>query len=514
MKIYYCLSVALSVLSTISCKSILRPESIPYGITLRHTKERFSIFTDGSAASNIEQDNDNGSVSWIATAAGGGGGGVSFYMKYSQEEINIANYDSMELELDYSPVEGKWNADAKNPGFCIRILPWDSTGIFGGYEDLEFFDTEEYSGTVERTFKIPSSLAEKIKKTSDFDSVLGFGIKFNDYMRGNSDGDQLQVTLKNVKFNAKEDAVEDTPFDDGLTPEQHGTVESIYYPTRDYTVDEAELTDADRYEKHAWVYLPAGYDAEDKDTEYPVFVLLHGIGQNENTWGLSDKGRGGKIKGYMDRGMASGKVEKFILVVVTEIASKSWGPNGAGNDVAAANAFGGELRNDLLPYLRANFNIKEGRDNVAMAGLSMGGGLTYSIGIGESLDLISNFAVFSGRLARENEDTAIYEFIERLDNTPELDGLKIHNFYMTCGDADFTIFNKYHVSVDAMTHWDRVENIKEYTYPGGTHDFPVWYNGFHEFIEMVFKPAPTTVTASSTKKCTVKTIKKCKPKTL
>jgi hypothetical protein len=24
-------------------------------------------------------------------------------------------------------------------------------------------------------------------------------------------------------------------------------------------------------------------------------------------------------------------------------------------------------------------------------------------------------------------------------------------------------------------------------YPGGTHDFPVWFKGFHDFIQMVFK---------------------------
>jgi len=514
MKKHFCLSILFTVFSTITSKTInVSEDNVPnYGLTLRDTaKETFSIFTDGSAASAIQQLED-GSVSWIATAASGGGGGVSFYVKGTREEINIANYESIDFDFDYSIVDGKWNEEAQHPGFCIRILPWDSTGLFGGYEDLECFDTEEMVGTVQRSIKIPSNFADRIIKTSEFDSILGFAIKFNDYMRGNTDGDQLKVVLKNVKFNAKANAAEDTPFNDGLTEAQHGTVENIYYPTRDYTVAEAELTEADRYEKHAWIYLPAGYDATDAHTQYPVMILLHGIGQNENTWGLTDKGRGGKIKGYLDRGMANGKVEKFILVVVTEIASKNWGPNGAGNDVTAANAFGGELRNDLLPFLRANFHIKEGRDNVAMAGLSMGGGLTYSIGIGESLDLISNFAVFSGRLARENEDTAMFDFIKRIDSTEELNGLKIHNFYMTCGDADSVIFNKYHVAVKAMTEWARVENIKEYTYPGGTHDFPVWYNGFHDFIEMVFKPAPST--SSISKKCTIKTIKKCKVKTI
>lgn len=53
-------------------------------------------------------------------------------------------------------------------------------------------------------------------------------------------------------------------------------------------------------------------------------------------------------------------VRKFILVVVTGVASSYWEPNGQGNDINGFNAFGGELRNDILPYMRANYNVAEG----------------------------------------------------------------------------------------------------------------------------------------------------------
>jgi S-formylglutathione hydrolase FrmB len=227
-----------------------------------------------------------------------------------------------------------------------------------------------------------------------------------------------------------------------------------------------------------------------KKTKYPVFILIHGFGQNENSWGLSNKGRGGKIKGYMDRGMANGNVEKFILVVASGVASKNWGPNGAGNDVDGFNAFEGELRTDLLPYIRANFNVKEGRDNVALAGLSMGGGQTLKIGITECLDIISNFAGLSPSLFLGPE-----EFVTKVDGNPKFDGLKIHNFYMITGDADYRIFVEYDFPsfVAAMKKWNRIENFKDYIYPGGTHDFPVWYKGFSDFIQMVFKGNETPI---------------------
>jgi len=479
---------SLLSVSLVSCSPVNSVDPT-YGITVRDNKENFSIFTDGSAATDIVQA-DDGSVSWIATAAGGAGGGVAFYVKSNKEEINIANYDSIDIEMDYSPVENKWNKEAENPSFCMRILPWDSVGMFGGYEDLEYINTETISGTLKYNIKIPSDFSEKIIKSSEFDSILGFAIKFNDYQRGNTDGDQLKVQLKNVKFNVKENAVDDKAFDDGLKDSQRGTVVEINYPTRDYTVDESALTDADRYKKHAWVYLPAGYDASDKKTKYPVFILIHGFGQNENSWGLSNKGRGGKIKGYMDRGMANGNVEKFILVVASGVASKNWGPNGAGNDVDGFNAFEGELRTDLLPYIRANFNVKEGRDNVALAGLSMGGGQTLKIGITECLDIISNFAGLSPSLFLGPE-----EFVTKVDGNPKFDGLKIHNFYMITGDADYRIFVEYDFPsfVAAMKKWNRIENFKDYIYPGGTHDFPVWYKGFSDFIQMVFKGNETPI---------------------
>ena len=285
MKKYFFFTIIFSV----SILLVVSLEEKTYGITVRGTKEHFTVFTEGSVATNITEEED-GSVSWIATAAGGAGGGVAFYVKANKEEINIANYESIDIELDYSIVEKKWDDSKINPSFVIRILPWDSTGLFGGYEKLGYIDADEKSGTLKENIKIPSDFAEKIISSSDFDSVLAFGIKFHD--NKNKNGDQLKVKLKNVKFNAKEDADEDKPFDDGLEESQRGSVVEINYPTKDYTVTKS----AEQYEKHGWVYLPAGYDESDKDTKYPVFKLFHRFGQNENTWGLSNKGRGGRIK--------------------------------------------------------------------------------------------------------------------------------------------------------------------------------------------------------------------------
>ena len=157
MKKYFFFTIIFSV----SVLLVVSLEENTYGITVRGTKEHFTVFTESSVATNITEEED-GPVSWIATAAGGAGGGVAFYVKANKEEINIANYESIDIELDYSIVEKKWDDSKINPSFVIRILSWDSTGLFGGYEKLGYIDADEKSGTLKENIKVPSDFAEKI----------------------------------------------------------------------------------------------------------------------------------------------------------------------------------------------------------------------------------------------------------------------------------------------------------------------------------------------------------------
>lgn len=430
--------------------------------------------------------NADGSVTYIASAAGGAGGGIAFYFDENQSVLNTANYDSVDVELTYSPVTGSWNKDATKVGFCLRLLTFDSTGIFGGAVDAEYFDGAEMYGDLNKNIDFATNkVTASVVDSADFDGIKAFVIKFNDYQRGNTDGDKLMVQLKKVTFNRKAGAPEDKPYDDGLKPEQRGTVTSVEYPTKDYAAL-ARGEEPETYNKHAWVYTPAGYDPKDTAKKYPVFVLLHGFGQNENTWGLSDKGSGGKIKGYMDRGMAEGKVEPFILICVTGVASKNWGPNGSGSDFEGFNAFSPELRDDILPWVYANYNCIEDRDHTALAGLSMGGGQTFNNGLKDNLDKISYFGAFSAAVFTD-ADTYKTDVETKWKNNPEL---KAHYLYMICGDADTTVYGSYPAFVAAFNDkaWpERIEKFSETTVPGGTHDFPVWFKGFNEFITYVFK---------------------------
>lgn len=432
---------------------------------------------DGSQATDITYNKD-GTVTYVCDAVGSGRG-VVFYINKDKSVINASNYKSVDIELVCSPVTGSWKEGADNPGFGFRLYTPEATGFWSGFEDIEYFGLEnkEY-GTITKTIEIKDSWVTNYKDSCDNDDIIGFALKFNAYENGHDESDQLKVQIKKVQFNKKEGAPADQKTDDGLTEATRGKVVKINYPTKDYVAFNKDGT-VTEYEKPAWVYLPAGYDPEDKETKYPLFILMHGYGQNQDTWGLTDQGTGGKIKGYMDRGMASDDVKKFILVVPTGVASSSWS-TGKGDDFNGFNAFDGELRGDLIPFIEKNYNVRTDRDGRAMAGLSMGGGQTFNIGIGKCLDLFSYFGAFSAATFTGSED-----YMKEVDkNFPDL---KIHQLYMICGDADSLVWSGFNDYVAAMPTWEKVEKFDSEVYPGGTHDFPVWYRGFKHVIPLLFK---------------------------
>lgn len=267
-----------------------------------------------------------------------------------------------------------------------------------------------------------------------------------------------------------------------------GTVVEIYYPTQDYTVPDKKLTSQDKYNKHAFVYLPAGYDAEDKETKYPLVILQHGNGGNEWAWGLHEDG---DIRHSLDNGIASGKVKKMIVVTTSGVSDKSWQNTKNGSSLKGANKFGSELKNDLLPYLKENFNILEGRENTAMAGLSMGAEQTMNIGIGECLDLISYFGAFSSiPFSVPLDPGSAYKrpaaYMNGVDKTFNSE-LKIKLLYMTCGTNDRGFYPGYSAYIQKMPKWERIEKFEKETIQGADHEWKVWVNGFDHFIQMIFK---------------------------
>ena len=272
--------------------------------------------------------------------------------------------------------------------------------------------------------------------------------------------------------------------------EPKGQVIEIKYPTRDYTVAEDSLTDKDKYDKRAFVYLPASYNAEDTAAKYPVVILMHGNGGDETTWTLNFSYS--EIKSALDEGMANGEIKEFILVTPSGVSDKSWHSYLGYSKREGVLEFGKELRNDLLPYLRENFNILDGRENVAMAGLSMGAEQTMEIGIGQCLDIISSFGAFSCTPFTVSFDfnSGYLEpdaYINQVEKTFPDENQTIKLLYMICGSADTTFYPGFCAYVPAMPEWDRIEQFESYDFQNAGHEWRVWTAGFKQFIQYLFK---------------------------
>ena len=260
-----------------------------------------------------------------------------------------------------------------------------------------------------------------------------------------------------------------------------GKIEEITYQTKDYYGDGSEMT------KTAFVYLPKDYD---ETKQYNVLYLMHGIGGDEKEWGMYNSSS--QVKAMMDNLISKGAIEPFIVVAAN-------GRSGA--DFANKNAdynmfykFGEELRNDLIPYIDANYatyaeydengyDLTAARDHRAMAGLSMGGMQTTNIGLCECLDIISWFGAFSAAPTTYPADK-IAEYMESFE------GYDVNYYYAMCGTEDGIAFSSAKAAVNGLTEksdkFVEGENFTWQTLPG-EHDFNIWYLGYYNFARLVFK---------------------------
>jgi enterochelin esterase family protein len=136
------------------------------------------------------------------------------------------------------------------------------------------------------------------------------------------------------------------------------------------------------------VYTPPGY--ETSSGRYPVFYLLHGAGDSDDSW--STVGRAGFI---LDNLIAAGRAKPMIVVMP---AGHVRGPN-AGNPLSAAGSdpFVRDFVDAVMPYVQKNYRVASGRQNAAIAGLSMGGNQALNIAV-PHLDAFAYIGIYSSGL--------------------------------------------------------------------------------------------------------------------
>ena len=173
------------------------------------------------------------------------------------------------------------------------------------------------------------------------------------------------------------------------------------------------LTDADGREHEIAVWLPWNYS---ESVRYNVVVLLHGDGGQAGDWvDEPEPTRRGEIefRHVYDRMVEERLCDPFLIV----------GLSNRGFD----NPVKGEaiLKELVLPYIAQNYStymgggsleeLREGRDHLAVGGLSRGSMFTYTCVMPRCLDVAANFCCFSngdnGRISSQLDagDNRAYE---------------------------------------------------------------------------------------------------------
>ncbi|MCB2066447.1 MAG: esterase [Erythrobacter sp.] len=238
----------------------------------------------------------------------------------------------------------------------------------------------------------------------------------------------------------------------------HGMVSRIEYWSN---------TIGDRRE--AYVYTPPGY--MNGSESYPVLYLVHGAGDSADSW--TSVGHANYI---LDNLIDVGSAVPMIVVMPFGHT-----PPRAGVDMLANTDFGGDLIDDLIPYIDSHFRTQADADHRAMAGLSMGGAHTLAFGVPRP-DLFGEVGVFSMGLGlRGPDDVANFEAA----NAAGLDARAARDepVYYAMGTADFLYGSV--APTRAMLERHGIE--VHYNESGGGHTWINWRRYLADFLPRLFR---------------------------
>jgi enterochelin esterase-like enzyme len=226
------------------------------------------------------------------------------------------------------------------------------------------------------------------------------------------------------------------------------------------------------------VYTPPGYS---KDKKYPVLYLLHGIGGNER----EEWAKGGVPHAILDNLIADKKIEPMILVLPNGNATTnrpvaaepggSGGRRGFGDLTGWGKPFENDLIKDIIPFIEANYSVKADRESRALAGLSMGGGQSLNIGLGN----LDYFAWVGGFSSAPNTNPP-----EQLVPDPDKVKKRLKLLYISCGNKDGLI----RVSQGVHAYLKEKNLLHIWHVDEHAHDFQHWKKGLYNFAQLIFKP--------------------------
>jgi enterochelin esterase family protein len=240
----------------------------------------------------------------------------------------------------------------------------------------------------------------------------------------------------------------------------HGSVATVFYQSR--TLGRM---------RRMHVYLPPGY--EQGKEQYPVFYLLHGGGDCDDSW--TSVGRANFI---LDNLIAAGQAKPMIVVMPAGHVSTHMDFRAMGADVAA-DPFSNDFLKDLIPYVEQHYRVIADAQHRAIAGLSMGGVQALNVSVTHP-GFFSYVGVFSSGWFGPVRDQFEQANAAQLQS-PEKSKVKL--LWFDAGKYDIALPNT-GPTADLLKKYGYSPEVHQ---SDGFHAWNNWRDYLHEFAPRLFQ---------------------------
>jgi len=221
------------------------------------------------------------------------------------------------------------------------------------------------------------------------------------------------------------------------------------------------------------IYTPPGYDASGK-TKYPVLYLFHGANADETAWT-----RLGHVNLILDNLLAAGKMKPFVVVMPFGYPSPPSAPSaGGGGFGSVTEGFSKDLLGDVIPYVESHYRVVADRDHRAIAGLSMGGIESLTIGLSH----LAEFSYVGGFSAAISPPGFAKDFAG-IAADPKGANARLHLLWIGCGTDD----GLFPASTSFSKLLDDAQVKHEFYKIPGAHTWIVWRQFLREFAPQLFQ---------------------------
>jgi enterochelin esterase-like enzyme len=217
------------------------------------------------------------------------------------------------------------------------------------------------------------------------------------------------------------------------------------------------------------IYVPPDYDRY-SSREFPVLYLLHGGGDSEEGWV-----RLGRVPAIEENLLARHQTVPMLIVMPYGDTA------GDATTLDSIEAFGRELFGDVFPVVEKNYRVEANREHRAIAGLSMGGGQSFTLGL-RNLDKFAWVGEFSaGAFSLEGFD--LEKQVPGFLKDPLSVNQELKLLFLGCGTEDPRY--QAHSRLAELLEKNKIRH--EFHSSPGEHEWKVWRHLLAAFMPKLFR---------------------------